>query len=143
MKLAPVLLLSLGLGGCGDPVVVRVDGSAGVIPLLAGLARAYAQTGTRDSITIGDGLGSRARGLVVREIAQGAVVFGTHGGVILAGLSEAQVSQSCPRCAPASEVDAEVALDQVASRKTLTPGAIGLLRDADCAGPLRWRIPGS
>ena len=166
MKLAPVLLLSLGLGGCGDPGVVRVDGSAGVIPLVAELARAYAETGTGDSIVMGSGLGSRARldslasgaidialashglapddvsarGLVVREIAQGAVVFGTHAGVTLAGLSEGQICEIfagrvanwrdlggpdlpiVPHVRPTSEVDAEVVLEQVACWKSLTPG---------------------
>ena len=112
-----LLLLPLALGGCGEPAVVRVDGSAGVIPLVAELARAYAKSGTRDSIAIGGGLGSRARldslasgaidialashgldsaelsarGLVAHEIAQGAVVFGAHQSVTLPGLSEAQV----------------------------------------------------
>ena len=166
MKLAPHLLLALGLAGCRDPAVVRVDGSAGVIPLVAGLARAYAETGTGDSIALGGGLGSRARldslasgaidialashglepddlsarGLVVREIAQGAVVFGTHGGAILAGLSEGQICEIfagrvvnwrdlggpdlpiVPHLRPASEVDAEVVLEQVDCWKTLTPG---------------------
>ena len=112
-----LLLLPLALGGCSEPAVVRVDGSAGVIPLVAELARAYAKSGTRDSIAIGGGLGSRARldslasgaidialashgldsaelsarGLVAHEIAQGAVVFGAHQSVTLPGLSEAQV----------------------------------------------------
>ena len=111
------LLLPFALAGCGEGAVVRVDGSAGVIPLVAELARAYAETGTRDSVVMGGGLGSRARldslasgaidialashgldsgelsdrGLVALEIAQGAVVFGVHPGVSLPGLSQAQV----------------------------------------------------
>ena len=166
MRLPLLLALLSPLSGCGGRAVVRVDGSAGVLPLVAGLARAYAATGTGDSIALGGGLGSRARldslasgaidialashglepddvsarGLVVREIAQGAVVFGTHGGVTLAGLSEAQVCEIfagrvvnwrdlggpdlpiVPHVRPAAEVDAEVVLERVACWKTLTPG---------------------
>lgn len=117
MRPPHLLMLLFALAGCGERAVVRVDGSAGVIPLVAGLARAYAETGTRDSIAMGGGLGSRARldslasgaidialashgldpedlsarSLVAREIAQGAVVFGVHPEVPLPGLSEAQV----------------------------------------------------
>lgn len=160
------LLMPFALAGCGERAVVRVDGSAGVIPLVAELARAYAETGTGDSIAMGGGLGSRARldslasgaidialashgldpedlsarGLVAREIAQGAVVFGVHPGVSLPGLSEAQVCDIfagrignwrelggpelpiAPHLRPATEVDAEVVLEQVACWKTLTPG---------------------
>jgi phosphate transport system substrate-binding protein len=167
MRLTLLLLLPFTLGGCAERAVVRVDGSAGVIPLVAELARAYAKTGIRDSIAIGGGLGSRARldslasgaidialashgldpedlsahGLVAREIAQGAVVFGAHQSVSLPGLSEAQVCDIfagrvgnwrdlggpdlpiVPHVRPASEVDAEVVLDQVACWKTLTASA--------------------
>lgn len=166
MRHSLLLLLPVATG-CGEPAVVRVDGSAGVIPLVAELARAYAKTGTRDSIAIGGGLGSRARldslaagaidialashgldsadlsarGLVAHQIAQGAVVFGAHQSVILPGLSEAQVCDIfagrvdnwrdlggpdlgiVPHVRPASEVDAEVVLEQVACWKTLTHGA--------------------
>jgi phosphate transport system substrate-binding protein len=167
MRLSLLFLLSVGLGACGDRAVVRVDGSAGVIPLVRELALAYGRTGTGDSIAIGDGLGSRARldslaggaidialashgldsadlqsrGLVAREIAQGAVVFGVHQSVPIPGLSEAQVCEIfagrvgnwrdlggpdlpiVPHVRPASEVDAEVVLDQVACWRTLTQGA--------------------
>jgi phosphate transport system substrate-binding protein len=167
MRLIHLLVLPVALSGCADRAVVRVDGSAGVIPLVAGLARAYAETGTRDSITIGGGLGSRARldslasgaidialashgldsgdlsarGLVAREIAQGAVVFGAHQSVPLPGLSEARLCDIfagrveswrdlggpdlpiVPHVRPASEVDAEVVREQVGCWKTLTPGA--------------------
>ena len=162
-----LLLLPFVAAGCADRVVVRVDGSAGVIPLVAELAQAYAKSGARDSIAIGGGLGSRARldsltagaidialashgldpvdlanrGLVAREIAQGAVVFGTHQDVALPGLREAQVCDIfagrvnnwrdlggpdlaiVPHVRPASEVDAEVVLEQVPCWKSLTPGA--------------------
>jgi phosphate transport system substrate-binding protein len=167
MRPINLLLLPVALAGCADRAVVRVDGSAGVIPLVAGLARAYAETGTRDSLAMGGGLGSRARldslasgaidialashgldsgdlsarGLVAREIAQGAVVFGAHQSVPLPGLSEAQLCDIfagrvenwrdlggpdlpiVPHVRPASEVDAEVVLEQVACWRTLTPGA--------------------
>lgn len=117
MRLTLLLLFPFALGGCGERAIVRVDGSAGVIPLVAELARAYSNTGTRDSIAMGGGLGSRARldslasgaidialashgldpedlsarGLTAREIAQGAVVFGAHQSVSLPGLSQTQV----------------------------------------------------
>ena len=167
MRLTHLFVLLFAPTGCGERAVVRVDGSAGVIPLVAELARAYAGSGTRDSIALGGGLGSRARldslaagaidialashglapedlsarGLVAREIAQGAVVFGVHPGVSLPGLREAQVCDIfsgrvenwrdlggpdlpiVPHLRPASEVDAEVVLEQVACWKTLTPGA--------------------
>lgn len=147
MRLPLLLALLSPLIGCGGRAVVRVDGSAGVIPLVAGLARAYAETGTGDSIALGGGLGSRARldslasgaidialashglepddlsarGLVVREIAQGAVVFGTHGGVILAGLSEGQ-TRSPDRAPPAP---------RLRSGRGSGAGAGGLLEDTD------------
>lgn len=166
MRLTHLPGLLFALAGCGERAVVRVDGSAGVIPLVAELARAYERTGTRDSIAMGGGLGSRARldsltsgaidialashgldpedlsarGLVAREIAQGAVVFGVHPSVSLPGLSEAQVCDIfagrvenwhdlggpdlpiVPHIRPNSEVDAEVVLEQVACWKTLTHG---------------------
>ena len=167
MKPSLLVLLPVALSACSDRAVVRVDGSAGVIPLVTELARAYEKTGTGDSIAIGGGLGSRARldslaagaidialashgldsadlerrGLVAREIARGAVVFGTHPSVTLTGLSEAQLCEIfagrvdnwrdlggpdlpiVPHVRPASEVDAEVVQEQLACWKTLTPGA--------------------
>ncbi len=113
------VVASLALVGAqaqsADPL--RVDGSTGVMPLVAALARAYEQRQPGATVAMGTGLGTKARlaalaegkidialashgldpatlarqGLAAREIARIAVVFGVHAGVPIAGLSERQV----------------------------------------------------
>ena len=114
-----VALLALALAlGCARPAqLVRVDGSAGVAPLVAALAEAWRAAGARDSLRIATGLGSSARatallegridvamashgidtaelarrGVVVHEIARTAVVFAAHAGVPVTAITGAQV----------------------------------------------------
>jgi len=96
---------------------LTVDGSTGVMPLVAALARDYEQRKPGASVVMGTGLGTKARlaalaegkidialashglaaeelvrqGLAAREIARIAVVFGVHASVPITGLSERQV----------------------------------------------------
>jgi phosphate transport system substrate-binding protein len=96
---------------------LTVDGSTGVMPLVAALARDYEQRRPGASVVMGTGLGTKARlvaltegridialashglaaeelarqGLAAREIARIAVVFGVHASVPIAGLFERQV----------------------------------------------------
>lgn len=152
------LALALAAAGCApEPGPVRVDGSTGVRPLVEALAEAYAGAGPAAPIEIGEGMGSSARiealagdridvamashgldvdeltrqGMVVHEIARGAVVFAVHAGVPVEGLTEAQVCgiysgalrnwsevggpdlPIAPRVRPETEVDAEVVRDRV------------------------------
>ncbi len=100
-----------------DADVVRIDGSAGVMPLVASLARAYRAQHPTATIELGAGLGSRARldsltsgridialasipvareemerrGFAAHEIARVAVVFGVNGAVRVNGLTQQQV----------------------------------------------------
>jgi phosphate transport system substrate-binding protein len=96
---------------------VRVDGSAGVRPLVEALAREYRAHQPSVAIVLGDGLGSKARiealdqgridiamashgvdvaelavqGLAAHEIARVAVVFGVNSSVPQIALTEQQV----------------------------------------------------
>jgi phosphate transport system substrate-binding protein len=96
---------------------VSIDGSTGVAPLVASLARAYQVDNPGTAIVIGSGLGTKARiqalregridiamashgldvpamqrqGMVVHEIGRIAVVFGTNAGVNVATISESEV----------------------------------------------------
>jgi phosphate transport system substrate-binding protein len=96
---------------------IVVDGSTGVTPLVAALAKAYATQNPSVSIEIGKGLGTRARiealndgkidiamashglkveeiqrhGMVVHEIGKVAVVFGVNASVPVTNLADAQI----------------------------------------------------
>lgn len=109
---------SPGPGASPGPVAtIRVDGSAGVMPLVAALAREYRVHEPAIGIELGAGMGTRARvdalsrgvidvavashgiardelaaqGIVVHEVARVAVVFGVHTSVTLASLTPAQI----------------------------------------------------
>ena len=96
---------------------IVVDGSTGVTPLVAALAKAYATQNPAVSIEIGKGLGTKARiealndgkidiamashglkvaeiqrqGMVVHEIGKVAVVFGVNASVPVSNLADAQI----------------------------------------------------
>ena len=96
---------------------IVIDGSTGVTPLVAALAKAYQAQNPDTTIEIGKGLGTKARiealndgkidiamashglnvaqitkqGMVVHEIAKVAVVFGVNATVPVANLSDVQV----------------------------------------------------
>lgn len=96
---------------------IRIDGSTGVAPLVAALAKVYQAKQPGITIEIGKGLGTKARidalsagtievamashglavneltkaGMVVHEIARTPVVFGVNAGVSVDGLTEEQV----------------------------------------------------
>jgi phosphate transport system substrate-binding protein len=96
---------------------IIIDGSTGVTPLVAALARAYREQNAGAEINIGKGMGTRARiealrdgaidiamashglkiddikrqGMAVHEIAKIAVVFGVNASVAVAHLTDAQV----------------------------------------------------
>lgn len=117
-----VLALVLGLassgalyGQTGDRIVV--DGSTGVTPLVAALAKAYQEQNPGVSVEIGKGMGTKARiralaegkidiamashglnveditrqGMAVNEIAKVAVVFGVNASVPATGLADRQI----------------------------------------------------
>lgn len=120
----PQLLAAIAIGfslvlavHAQSPGKISIDGSTGVTPLVAGLAKVYEVQNPSVSIEIGKGLGTRARiqalndgridiamashglnvaeierqGMVVHEIAKVAVVFGLNAGVTVADLSDAQI----------------------------------------------------
>jgi len=96
---------------------IAIDGSTGVTPLVAALAKAYESQYPAVSIEIGKGLGTRARiqalnegkidiamashglkvaeiqrqGMVVHEIGKVAVVFGVNASVPVTNLADAQI----------------------------------------------------
>lgn len=107
-RAALLALVLLAAGGCARPAqLVRVDGSAGVAPLVGALADAWRAAGARDSLRIATGLGSSARadallagridlamashgvdtaalarrGIAVHEIARTPVLFAANAGV--------------------------------------------------------------
>lgn len=173
---APVLLLAAVLAiGCAPrrapqaappAETVRIDGSSGVMPLAAALAREYRATRPHVTIAMGAGLGSRARleavaqgridvalashgldaadlsrqGLVAHEIAHAAVVFATHAGVPLTGLTQQQLCDVyagrvtnwrqlggpdlaiAARTRPVGEVDGDVVRDGIPCLRDAAPG---------------------
>jgi len=117
-----ILALALGcamsgaaLGQGAERIVV--DGSTGVAPLVAALARAYREQNPAVTVEIGKGMGTKARikalaegqidiamashglvaddlirqGMAVHEIAKVAVVFGVNAAVPVKGLADNQV----------------------------------------------------
>jgi phosphate transport system substrate-binding protein len=98
---------------------IVVDGSTGVMPLVAALAKAYQERHPAAVVEIGKGLGTKARlqaleegkidialashglvveelsrrGMAVHEIAKVAVVFGVNASVPVANLTDAQVCE--------------------------------------------------
>jgi phosphate transport system substrate-binding protein len=110
-------LLLMGAAHTHAAERIVIDGSTGMMPLVAALAAAYRAKDPAATIDIGKGLGTKARiqalndgkidiamashgldvaqiqrqGMVVHEIAKVAVVFGVNAGVIIANLSDAQV----------------------------------------------------
>lgn len=117
-----VLALALGcamsgaaLGQSAERIVV--DGSTGVAPLVAALARAYREQNPGVTVEVGKGMGTKARikalaegqidiamashglvaddlvrqGMAVQEIAKVAVVFGVNAAVAVKGLADSQV----------------------------------------------------
>ncbi|MGZ8412432.1 MAG: substrate-binding domain-containing protein [Gemmatirosa sp.] len=101
----------------GAPTIVRIDGSAGVMPLAAALAEAYRAAQPQVTIAMGAGMGTAERldalasgridvalashgideaelarrGLAAHEIARAAVVFATHAGVPLTAITQRQL----------------------------------------------------
>lgn len=113
-----VLALSLSVTAhAQSPDRISIDGSTGVTPLVAALAKAYQGQNPSVSIDIGKGLGTSARiqalnegkidiamashglnvaqiekqGMVVHEIAKVAVVFGVNTGVSINTFTHAQI----------------------------------------------------
>ena len=115
-----VLALSCALAGAahaqsGDRIVI--DGSTGVTPLVAALAKAYGERHPAVTVEIGKGMGAKARinalaggsidiamashglvvddivrqGMAVQEIAKVAVVFGVNATVPATGLADHQI----------------------------------------------------
>lgn len=108
-------LALISLAHAAETIVV--DGSTGVTPLVAALAKAYQAQNPGTTIEIGKGLGTKARiqalgdgkidvamashglnvadiqrqGMVVHEIGKVAVVFGVNASVPVANLTDAQV----------------------------------------------------
>lgn len=96
---------------------IMIDGSTGVTPLVAALAKAYQAENPGTAIEIGKGLGTKARiealndgkidiamashglnvedikrrGMAVHEIAKVAVVFGVNASVAVSGLTDRQI----------------------------------------------------
>lgn len=96
---------------------IIIDGSTGVTPLVAALAKAYREQNPATAIEIGKGMGTRARiealrdgkidiamashglkvdeikqqGMAVHEIAKIAVVFGVNASVAATNLNDAQI----------------------------------------------------
>ncbi|HEX9822324.1 MAG TPA: substrate-binding domain-containing protein, partial [Methylomirabilota bacterium] len=96
---------------------IAVDGSTGMMPLVAALARAYQESSPAAVVEIGKGLGTKARlqalaegkidialashglvaaelarrGMAAHEIAKVAVVFGVNAGVAATNLTDRQI----------------------------------------------------
>ena len=96
---------------------IRIDGSAGVMPLATALAREYRAIEPTTTIALGAGMGTKARvdaltqgaidialashgvaraeliarGVAIHEVARVAVVFGVNAGVPVTSLTRAQV----------------------------------------------------
>ena len=117
-ELCLVVLLSSVVPGTGlAQQAIKIDGSTGVAPLIAALAKAYQPKAPGVVIEIGKGMGGKERiaalsggeidiaiashglkvdeltrsGMAVVEIARTPVVFAVHAGVGIADLSEDQV----------------------------------------------------
>ncbi len=112
-----VLLSSVALGAGSAQQAIKIDGSTGVAPLIAALAKAYQPKAPGVVIEIGKGMGGKERiealsggkieiaiashglkvdeltrsGMAVVEIARTPVVFAVHAGIGISDLAEDQV----------------------------------------------------
>jgi phosphate transport system substrate-binding protein len=114
-----IIVYSLGVSAtmAADAGKIVIDGSTGVTPLVAALAKAYQSAAPGTLIEIGKGLGTKARiqalaagkidiamashglnvaeiqrqGMAVHEIGKVAVVFAVNTSVPVTGLSETQI----------------------------------------------------
>jgi phosphate transport system substrate-binding protein len=123
-RVSRVTTLCLGLSFVGpvaaptDEMII-IDGSTGVMPLVAALGKAYRERHPAAVVELGTGLGTKARlqaleegkinialashglvaeelsrrGMAVHEIAKVAVVFGVNAGVPVTNVSEAQICE--------------------------------------------------
>lgn len=115
MLMLALILIATTHGLAAEKILV--DGSTGVMPLVAALAKAYHERQPAVTIEMGKGLGTRARlealaagkidialashgvafeeiarqGMAVQEIAKVAVVFGVNASVPLTDLTESQI----------------------------------------------------
>jgi phosphate transport system substrate-binding protein len=116
--LGGLLIATLGCGStCAQTQRIAIDGSTGVMPLAAALAKAFEERNPATKVEMGTGLGTKARiaalsegrinialashgldlaelarqGLVAHEIARVPVVFGVNAGVPITNLSERQI----------------------------------------------------
>ena len=121
-RVSHVIALCLGLTLVGPVAAptndkIVIDGSTGVMPLVAALAKAYRERHPAAVVELGTGLGTKARlqaleeakisialashglvaeelnrrGMAVHEVAKVAVVFGVNAGVPVTGVSDAQI----------------------------------------------------
>src|SRR5688572_5595601 len=117
-RIKTLVLLALTIAACArEPETIRIDGSAGVAPLVRALAADYRGRPPGATIYIGTELGSAARlqavaegridiamashgidhdairqaGMTVHEIAQTPVVFAVHISVPIEGVTRQQV----------------------------------------------------
>ena len=181
---SPALLVAMTMSLAGHASAqqrIVVDGSTGTAPLVEALGKAFtAKSGI--AIEVGKGLGTKARfealsggkidiamashglnvadvtkrGMTVHRIAMTPVLFGVHGSVTIANVTDAQVCSiyagsvrnwkelggpdlaTAPLVRPESEVDMEVVRDGLACFKSLkiVDGAPSLARAGDMAKAL-------
>lgn len=118
MAIGCLLAASLTFGATAQtPEAIVIDGSTGVMPLAAAIAKAFQAENPGTTVELGKGLGTKARlqalaegkihvalashglssvelaaqQMVANEVARMAVVFAANGAVPVAGLSEQQV----------------------------------------------------
>lgn len=117
VRIVALSLLLCGAAMAQSPGKIVIDGSTGVMPLAASLAKAFREANPAISIDMGTGLGTKARikalsegkidvalashgidiaeltrgGMAVHEIARVPVVFGVNSSVPVANLTDAQI----------------------------------------------------
>lgn len=117
VRIFPLSLLLCGAAMAQPSGKIVIDGSTGVMPLAASLAKAFQEGNPAISIDLGTGMGTKARikalsegkidvalashgidlaeltraGMAVHEIARVPVVFGVNSSVPVANLTDAQV----------------------------------------------------
>jgi len=126
------LLAGSAHGQAGDRITI--DGSTGVTPLVAALAKAYRERNPEVTIEIGKGLGTKAR---IKALAEGGIdiAMASHGLVVEDIVKQGMAVQEIAKVAVVFGVNAAVPVKALGDREICDLYSRRLVRWKDLGGP--------
>lgn len=113
---------------------ITIDGSTGVRPLVAALAKAYRERNPNVTIEIGKGLGTKAR---IKSLAEGSIdiAMASHGLVVEETVRQGMAVQEIAKVAVVFGVNAAVPVKTLADRQICDLYSRRLVHWKDVGGP--------